>query len=154
MEQPQEPNLIKLPRVKDMTDCEAAIDLAASQGYTDLTVLGGLGGRFDHTMGNIAMLKKYLDKALSIRLMDGQNLVFLRGPGRLSVAACGYTYLGLIAYDSPCTGLSLRGTKYTLTDYTLTNDTSLCVSNEIIGGTAEISFCSGTLLVILSRDRG
>ena len=44
MAEPQDQDVIKLPTVKDMTDTEAAIDLAISRGFTDLTVVGGLGG--------------------------------------------------------------------------------------------------------------
>ena len=50
MDMPDTAGIIKLPMEKDMTDTEAAIDLAASKGFDDLTILGGLGGRFDHTM--------------------------------------------------------------------------------------------------------
>ena len=154
MAEPQDQDVIKLPTVKDMTDTEAAIDLAISRGFTDLTVVGGLGGRFDHTMGNIGVLKKYLEKPVSICLVDGQNKVCLKAPGCFAVAPEIYRYLGLIAYDSPCTKLCVSGTRYPLRDHTLTNDTSLGVSNEILEEHAHISFTSGTLLVILSRDRG
>ena len=154
MAEPLDQDVIKLPTVKDMTDTEAAIDLAISRGFTDLTVVGGLGGRFDHAMGNIGVLKKYLYKPVSICLVDGQNKVCLKAPGCFAVAPGIYRYLGLIAYDSPCTKLSVSGTRYPLRDHTLTNDTSLGVSNEITEEQAHISFTSGTLLVILSRDRG
>lgn len=154
MAEPQDQDVIKLPTVKDMTDTEAAIDLAISRGFTELTVVGGLGGRFDHTMGNIGVLKKYLDKPVSICLVDDQNKVCLKAPGCFTVAPGIYRYLGLIAYDSPCTKLYVSGTRYPLRDHTLTNDTSLGVSNEITEEQAHISFTSGTLLVILSRDRG
>ena len=53
--------LVVLPSVKDMTDSEAAIDLAVSKGFARIHVLGGLGGRFDHSMGNLGMLAKYVD---------------------------------------------------------------------------------------------
>ena len=33
-------DVIKLPMEKDMTDSEAAIDLAVSKGYKDITLLG------------------------------------------------------------------------------------------------------------------
>ena len=42
MPQPKNRQVIKLPVEKDMTDSEAAIDLAVSNGYTDITVLGGM----------------------------------------------------------------------------------------------------------------
>ena len=47
MAMPENTDLIKLPMEKNMTDSEAAIDMAVSKGYDDITVLGGLGGRFE-----------------------------------------------------------------------------------------------------------
>lgn len=141
-----------LPRVKDMTDSEAAIDLAVSEGADDVTVLGGLGGRFDHSMGNIGMLAKYLGLIRSLRLMDGQNLVYMLPPGSYRIVPHGYKYLGLIAYAGPVEGLTVRGCRYDLFRAVLGCDTTLGVSNEITAGEAQISFTGGRLLVIHSSD--
>ena len=83
--------LVVLPSVKDMTDSEAAIDLAVSKGFTRIHVLGGLGGRFDHSMGNLGMLAKYVDdpRVEALSFEDGQNLVFLKAPGTFRVPAQG-----------------------------------------------------------------
>jgi len=141
-----------LPREKDMTDSEAAIDLALSRGYDRIFVLGGLGGRFDHTMGNVSLLLKYQNSADWLEFKDGFNRVFLAGPGTCSVPADRYQYLGLIAYGGPVCGLTVQGTKYPLSDFTLPDDTTLGVSNEIQGERAELSFSEGRLLVIQSND--
>ncbi len=152
VEQPKEREVIKLPAEKDMTDSEAAIDLAVSQGYDHIVVLGGLGGRFDHTMGNIGILSKYCGKLSHLALTDGQNYVFMASPGRVTIPRGDYTYLGVISYGGAAKSVTLKGVKYPLTDYLLSDSTTLGVSNEIIEETAEISFTEGKLLLILSRD--
>lgn len=152
MDMPSIPGLIRLPMEKDMTDTEAALDLAVSAGFDELTVLGGLGGRFDHTMGNLGMLAKFTPLTRSICIMDGQNLVRLMLPGTLKVPGGNYKYLGLIAYGNVCRGLSIRGVKYPLEGFVLTNDTSLGVSNEILDEFADISLEEGQLLVIQTMD--
>ena len=48
--------------------------------------------------------------------------------------------------------LTLKGLKYPLTDACLRGFCSLGVSNEIVADTAEISFESGILLVVESKD--
>lgn len=148
--------LIVLPREKDMTDSEAAIDLAIARGYRNIVVLGGLGGRFDHTMGNIGLLAKSLNSVDWLEYQDGYNRVFMRGPERFSVEKGRFQYLGLIAYGGTVSGLTLENVKYPLTNAVLTDDTTLGVSNEILGdrpeAQAEISFRSGRLLVIQSND--
>lgn len=143
---------IVLPCEKDVTDSEAAIDLAIEKGFNNITVLGGLGGRFDHTMGNIGLLSKYLDKAEHIAFVDGSNYVFMLLPGIHEIPRNSYKYMGLISYGDTVENLTLRGTKYALENHNLNNSTTLGVSNEIIADKSVISFTSGKLLVILSND--
>lgn len=150
--QPDLPGIIVLPMEKDMTDSEAAIDLAASKGFRRITVLGGLGGRLDHTMGNLGMLAKYCGKLDRLVFVDGQNCVFMMMPGTIRVPANPYPYMGIISYGPFARNVTLRGVKYPLTGHFLTNDTTLGVSNEIVEDAATISFTEGRLLVILSRD--
>ena len=144
--------IIRLPAEKNMTDTEAAVDLAVSRGYTRITCLGGLGGRFDHTMGNIGMLSKYCGTGVDLDFVDGINRVTMLSPGVYKVRPDGYYYLGFFAWGSTVTGLTLDGTKYPLTDFTLPDDTSRCVSNEILSGEAAVSFKTGRLLMIQSSD--
>ncbi len=145
-------NVIKLPMEKDMTDSEAAIDLAVSKGLTNITVLGGLGGRFDHTMGNIGMLAKYCGKLSHLALADGQNYIFMVSPGTYTIPKNRYPYLGIISYGAAAQQVTLRGVKYPLTHHHLTNETTLGVSNEIMADAATVSFTEGRLLIVLSRD--
>ncbi len=145
-------DVIKLPMEKDMTDTEAAIDLAVSKGFTDITLLGGLGGRFDHTMGNIGMLAKFCGSDTKLFIADGQNYLFMIAPGTYTVPKNDYTYMGILSYGNAAENVTLRGVKYPLTNHYLTNETTLGVSNEIEGEFATISFTKGRLLVVLSKD--
>ena len=145
------PEIITLPHEKDMTDTEAACDLAYSRGAGVMTILGGIGGRFDHTMANVCLMSKYLGRA-DIFILDGDNFIRMLAPGKYNIISAGYRYLGLIAYGGPVSGLTLRGTLYTLDDHYLTVDTSLAVSNEITEEPATVSFDSGQLLVIQSYE--
>lgn len=148
--------LILLPSVKDMTDSEAAIDLAVSEGFDTIHVLGGLGGRLDHTMGNLGMLAKYAEdpRIATLCFEDGQNKVFLETPGTFRIERSRFSYFGLIAYGGSVEGLTITGAKYPLKDHILTVDTTLGVSNEIASDApyAEVTHKIGNLLVILSKD--
>ena len=159
-EQAAASGLVVLPTVKDMTDSEAAIDLAVSRGYDVIHVLGGLGGRFDHSMGNLGMLAKYVEdpRVKELWFEDGQNRVFMKTPGTFRVPARGpenrFDYFGLIAYSGAVEGLTITGAKYPLAGHTLTPDTTLGVSNEVAKDApfADVSHTKGHLLVILSKD--
>ncbi len=154
-------NLILLPTHKDMTDSEAAIDRAADLGFQYITVLGGLGGRFDHTVGNLGILAKYTDIVSYIGMEDGLNRVFMSGPtgddsapgSPLIIKKDRFKYLGLAAWTREVTGLTTRGVAYPLTDFTLSSDTTRGACNEIMPGeNALITFRTGKLIIIQSND--
>ncbi len=153
-QQPDVPGLIKLPCKKNMTDSEAAIDLAIEHNCNYITILGGLGGRFDHTMGNIGMLASFTGKIRHIEILDGWNRVFIADPGTVRVKRNGFKYISIIAYGSSVTGITLRQVKYLLDDYTLSNETTRGVSNEIANDEEEavITHKTGRLLIIQSND--
>ena len=130
MEKPDRDDLILLPREKDMTDTEAALDLAVSRGHKD----------------------KCADSGCRVSLEDGFNRVSVLNPGQYTVKRDRFYYLGLIAYGNPVIGLTVEGAKYPLNDYTLPANTTLGVSNEILGSSAKLSFLSGRLMVIQSND--
>ena len=154
MEMPEEnkTDIIKLPMEKDMTDTEAAVDMAVTLGFKHITILGGLGGRFDHTMGNLGILAKYCEELPYLALIDGQNYVRMIYPGYYELEKNPFKYLGVISYGDFAEMVTLRGVKYPLEEHFLTHATSLGVSNEITADVAEISFTSGKLLIILSKD--
>lgn len=153
-------DLVLLPSVKDMTDSEAAIDYAVEHGFSRIHVLGGLGGRLDHTMGNLGLLAKYAEdpRVEELQFEDGQNRVFLKTSDTFRIPAQGpenrFFYFGLIAYGGAVEGLSITGAKYPLSGHILTPDTTLGVSNEVAAGEpfAEVTHTKGLLLVILSKD--
>ena len=56
-EKPETPvETIVLPREKDDTDTVYAVKEAIRRGYTQFVLMGVLGKRFDHSLGNLAIL--------------------------------------------------------------------------------------------------
>lgn len=149
---PDKRNAIILPAEKDMTDTEAALDLAVSKNYTYIDILGGLGGRFDHTMGNIGLLAKYCGAINHLTIFDGANYVFMINPSSVLVKKGSYKYISLISYGETAQDVCISGVKYPLHNFSLTNTTTIGVSNEILSNEAEISFSKGKLLIILSKN--
>lgn len=152
MEIPEGLDAIVLPKDKDLTDTEAACDWAVRHGFTELTMLGGLGGRFDHTMGNIGLLAKYTKAKINVTIIDGQNKVFMLRPGVHTISKDGYKYLGIVSYDTATKGITLEGVKYPVKNEILSNDTTYGVSNEIVKEEAKLSFTQGLLLVSQTKD--
>ncbi len=142
-----------LPEEKDVTDLEAAVHYALSQGYERLLLCGATGGRMDHHLANCLLLEQIAGAGASALLIDEVNEISYLAPGRHRVKndpPC--RYLGLIPLDRTVTGVTLRGVQYPLTEAQLRRGESLSVSNAILPGeTAEITVGSGALLMVRSE---
>ena len=64
-----------------------------------------------------------------------------------------YKYIGLISYGGNINSLTLKGFKYELENRTLTDDTTLGVSNELTADYGEITVKAGRLLIVMTRDK-
>ena len=74
---------ITYPAEKDLTDTEAALTHALEKGCRNVILLGGMGGRLDHTMGNIGLLDKYYNSFDHMEFIDGKNrMELLKDSGR------------------------------------------------------------------------
>ena len=123
---------------------------AIDKGADYILIAGGIGGRLDHTIANIQSLAYAESKGVKAELSDGKNRAMIAS-GRISIPKVENFYLSLFAYGGSCSGVSVRGTKYTLEDSELSVDFPLGVSNEITAQKAEIEVKSGRLLIILSK---
>jgi len=140
---------------KDYSDLELALKKAAQLNAVNVTVIGGIGGRLDHTIANIQLLSQYTNCFDSLIMKDGRNKCFVINENQKKGIALPYddnSYFSVFSLSEKCTGLTINNAKYPLTDYTLPRTGSLCVSNEFIGEKdAVISIENGTLLVIISK---
>lgn len=142
-----------LPAEKDLTDLQAAMELALSGGCTELVLCGCLGGRrLDHTVFNLLLLEwlkerggrgLIVDGESETRLLDGEEVLLTGGPR--------YRYLSLAPLDRVLTGVTLEGVKYPLKNAVLTRGDTLSVSNEQTAPLARIAVGSGRALLIRSQ---
>ena len=153
------PEIIRLPVEKDWTDTMAAAMEGIRRGYREFLILGGTGGRLDHTVANFAVLYYLVRQGARACMADEQNRVELRLPGSyLLEPQEGYKF-SLFPYAGEVTGLTERQGFYPLDNATLTPDNTLGISNEFLKDPvkntllpAEISFKSGVLMIFLSKD--
>lgn len=125
-----------------------------SNKQAEIVLLGGTGSRMDHTLANIGCLKYARDKKVFMKIVDSNNCMYLyERPFVLQKDALVYhKYLSLIALENGVSGLTIKGMKYDTEQLDLEPLSSRGVSNEMIGNKAEITFDSGVLLVIESKD--
>ena len=144
---------VPLQPVKDDTDTEAALHLAFEKTQGDIVILGGTGTRLDHVMGNLSILMQGIAKARRVILMDPYNRIRVVAD-HVSIKKSEQfgRYVSVFPMGDRAEGVTLEGFFYPLQDAVLMGDSSLGVSNVIVGEIAKISVTKGCLLVIESRD--
>lgn len=134
---------------KDETDTLLCIDKAMEKGFLDIVIVGGTGGRLDHTIANLQTLKYAADKGANVSIKDGKNTAFILKTGSVRIPKEN-AYLSLFAYTEECM-VSVSGVKYPLQSHKLTSSFPLGVSNEFASAHADITVEQGSLLVVLSQ---
>jgi thiamine pyrophosphokinase len=145
--------LFTYPTAKDETDMELAVDLAVDRGATEIRILGGTGGRLDHTLGNIGLLLKAYQKGVAAYLVDSRQEVTLTGD-RIELSGQPGWGVSLIPLTLKAKGVTTTGLKFTLTDADLYFHRTRGIHNEFIQDVATVSLKEGILLVISFLEKG
>ena len=140
--------IIKLPREKDDTDTLYAVKLAVERGYSDFLLLGAMGGRFDHALGNISILLYLEGLGKKAVLIDDYSVMQIAGSKPLLIEDnCSYFSVLTVAGD--VSGVTIKNAKYPLENASLSADFQLGISNEVLPGkVAEVSVEHGRVLVV------
>lgn len=139
------------PAEKDDTDMGLAIKFALRQGMGEICIFGGLGGRLDHTLANIHLLKYAMDQGAFAYLAD-ENMFVTLIQGEYSIHSNPYKYISVLPFGGRASGVTYQGLKYPLTDAVFETGNPYGVSNEMTGKTAKITVGEGTLLLIMTKD--
>ncbi|MGZ6316077.1 MAG: thiamine diphosphokinase [Anaerolineales bacterium] len=139
------------PRDKDETDLELALHYALEQEPSTILIVAGLGGRLDHTLGNIAALSDPAAASLDVRLDDGlDELLFCRRQAQLRGTAG--DLVSLVPWGVPVEGVRTSGLRWPLHSETLYPEKTRGISNEMVDEAASVEVASGLLLMIHHRQ--
>lgn len=142
--------IVELPVEKDDTDMLAALKHGLALGYRDFRIYAGTGGRFDHTLANIQCLLYLKNHDATGYLVDGTGMILVLQNEAVHLNKKLEGTMSLFALGKEAKGVTIQGMKYTLEDYTLTNDYPIGISNEFIGEEACISVEDGELVCMIS----
>lgn len=139
--------------IKDNTDTDIAIRLAVELKSDEIIILGAIGTRIDHLLGNIHVLKYALDSNMECKIVDENNEIQLINKTTIiKKKEITKKYISLIPLTEKVENINLKGFKYELENGTLTMGSSLGISNQIIAEEAIIEFNNGILIMINSKD--
>ncbi len=139
--------VLRFPPEKDQTDLELALDEVLKRGFQRVLVVGALGGRLDHTLGNLALLSRPDLAGLDCSLDDGTCSVRLVRSYALLATQPG-DLVSLVPCNGDALGVSTTGLQYPLKHETLRADTARGISNVALGGQVEVHLAGGSLLLI------
>lgn len=149
---PVQEDIIILPHVKDDTDTEYAAKLAAEKGFSEVLLLGALGGRrLEHTLANFCTGLGLAQKGIRVTIQDERSRVTYVLPGEERVYPKEeFFYVSVFPLEGRAAGVCEHGSFYELEDAELTVGYPLGVSNEYAAGSDRmtISTREGTLVVI------
>ena len=142
---------IVLPCEKDDTDTVYAVKEALKRGYDNFLLIGVVGARLDHTLGNVFILL-YLDSlGKKGYIIDDYSEMEIVSNEPVSISNQ-YSFFSLLNITGCAKGITITGAKYPLVDGEITCEYQYGVSNEVLpGATASVKVNEGHLLVIKDR---
>lgn len=136
---------VKYPSEKDFTDGELGFMYAVDAGCTDIFVFGGLGGRFSHTIANLAV---------ATRFASGRNITFVGMGEKVMPKTESFVLkekvgstISLAPIFEDVNIISTKGLKYPMENSLLKVNSSRGISNVAIEELQSVEFESGVLLV-------
>lgn len=148
-EKPQtEVETITLPCEKDDTDTMFAIKEGINRGFEDFLILGAVGGRIDHSLGNISSLLYLYSRGKKATLIDDYSEMTVVASEDVYVEDR-FSYFSLLNISGCANGVEVENAKYPLKDAEITCEYPYGISNEVIKGkTARIKVNEGRLILI------
>ena len=136
----------RLPCEKDDTDGGHAMEVALSRGATEITILGALGGRMDHALANLMLLKRAHGGGAFAQILD-ERVRIVRIDGEITLRGAKGDTISLIPIGE-AHGVTLEGCYYHSQE-ALSFDFvhPLGVSNVVTADEARITVKEGDLLL-------
>lgn len=142
-------NVLRVACEKDVTDTMLACEYAKEHGCRYITIVGGTGGRIDHSLSNVLYLEGLRREGVRVKLTDGENTVQVILDETVTVPKPDDGgYFSVFALDT-CV-VTQTGCKYPLDRAQLVRQMPYAVSNEVVGEYATIAV-EGIAILVMSK---
>jgi len=142
---------IRIKREKDESDTFVAVQHAVNSGFESIDIIGGIGGRLDHTISNIQTLAHFSSHTKQITMADDANFITIVENSSITLLKKENFFISLFSFSDICSGVTTTGLYYPLENATLRNAYPLGLSNEFTDAEATIKVEHGKLLVLMSK---
>ncbi|OQY06583.1 MAG: thiamine diphosphokinase [Fusobacteriia bacterium 4572_132] len=140
----------KYPPEKDKTDTELIIEeVKKLEKYNKIIILGGLGGRVDHTLVNIQLLERYkiikfVNSKEEIEFLENEEKILKDKKNKI---------ISLIPISKKVEVKKLEGFKYDGENLIFERGNSLGISNVVEKNEAKIKIKKGKILLIINQKK-
>ena len=135
------------PKDKNFSDTELAIKKAVSLGATEIDIYFSLGGRLDHELFNINLLKYAKNLGVTANIISGNTVVSLIS-GNGSYLAKKGNNVSLVPFSDEAHIIKSKGLKYPLDNIKAVRGETLTLSNVATCDEIYIEIASGEVLLI------
>jgi thiamine pyrophosphokinase len=132
---------------KNYTDGERALRYAFEKGFDRVVIYGAFGGKMEHVLGNIALLKIARDLGKKAVIKNGDTVMELLEKS-VSLRAKKDSALSLIPYGGDCKFIKSENLYYALDGLTLTPSDTRGISNVVMDENVQIDIENGFALAI------
>jgi thiamine pyrophosphokinase len=146
--------IVQRPTRKDQTDTELAVAEALERGTRAIELLGALGGRPDHLLGHVAVLRGLEQRGVPAWIASpGLVLRVFWAPASVTLDSPPGT---IVSFQSlaPTSVLTLRGFEYVATNAPLNAESCLGVSNVVADGPGPPRFVLKAGVVVATVSAG
>ncbi|MGB9779240.1 thiamine diphosphokinase [Caldanaerobacter sp.] len=141
----------KFPTMKDETDTQLALKRAIELGANEITFIGVIGDRFDHSYANLSLLLYSLKRGVKSRIINEKNEIYLIDD-QIELEGEKGDLLSLLPYSGEVEGIYTKGLFYPLSGETMVMENPYGISNVFIEEKASVKIKKGLLLVIKPKD--
>lgn len=144
--------IAKFPSEKDETDTELAILLALEKNSSEITLLGGIGSRVDHSFTNFTLLARTAEKDVKCRMLNEKNdCYFVKD--KISFEDFDKSYnVSIIPLTAEIIVEKTEGLYYPLANEVIARGSSRGISNVPLDKKIAITITKGMAMVVLAKD--
>jgi thiamine pyrophosphokinase len=142
----------QFPVDKDETDAELAVTEALHRGVTEVVLAGALGGRMDHTLANLGLLRLLRRNRVKAVATDGHQSIWLVTPQNspFVINAQPGAVFSVLPLSTRAKGVTITKARWELQQTDLEQGDTRTVSNRLLEDPATLSLVEGELLVFVN----
>lgn len=142
--------IITLPREKDDTDAMHSAEYAVNLGYTNIILLCAIGGRIDHSLGNIATLQFLANRGAKGELCSPDERILFLEKGHHEFNGLRGKTFSMFPFGCEKVLVSNFGMKYPLDKVYIRSDVTLGISNIFISDKTSVDIYDGNAIIIIN----